>query len=131
MLRASRAVLVAALLSSGCGAPAPSHGGGCPGPSAGGAGLLANTVTVSSAGTVISPPPSPWYPLEAGDADLAVVPGTTIVVLAPAQSSNVAVLAPLSSPSGGSTSFRALSVGCAHIQIGQVDRSVRVRLPVS
>jgi hypothetical protein len=111
----------------------------CPGPTAGGVGLLAGTVVLGPDGAVasLSPRPVPYYAPAPGDADLPVIPGTTIVVVgvSSALSSNHNVLAPVTGTptSGGqqSVTFRAVAVGCALLQVGSTERVVAVRSPVS
>lgn len=84
----------------------------------------------------LSPLPEPYFTPAPGDADLPVIPGTTILVVgaAVADSSNHAVLAPLPAPSGETQrpiGFRALAPGCATLRIGTTVRVVAVRSPVS
>jgi hypothetical protein len=101
-----------------------------------GAGLLAGTVHLSATGQIVAldPSPSPFYTPEPGDADLPVIPGTTIVVTSPTAptSSDLGVLAPVAPVSGATGfTFRAGTSGCAILTGPGLHLTVGVRSPTS
>lgn len=101
-----------------------------------GAGLLVGTVHLSATGQIVAldPSPHPFYTPEPGDADLPVIPGTTIVVASSTapDSSDTRVLVPVSAATGSQGYvLRAVAPGCAVLTGPGLHLTVGVGSPTS